>query len=172
MIFSYFSKSYDIRTSKSISEIKNTIGEKASTRMSLLSLTMDSVIFKQVSIIDDIIIIDRETLFSSIFKGIGKITFYLTPTINGTSIKCEIVPSLLALIFNLVMVLIFLIFVTVTVIKDAPHIYPGTIIFLLFFCLVPICAIYFIGKINASSLESLSKSFLYDIGVLDPEKPA
>jgi len=132
---------------------------------------MDSVNFKQVSIIDDIIIIDRDTLFSNIFKGIGKITFYLTTTIKGTSIKCEIVPSLLALIFNLASVLIFLVIVTVMVIKNATHIYPGTIIFLLIFWLVPICVIYFIGKINASSLESLSKSFLYDIGVLDPEKP-
>lgn len=166
-------KTYEIVTSKSITDIKNMIelrSERQNKNKPLFAT--EPVNYKKFKIIDDIIEIERNPVIGNPFGGFGNITFELEPTLKGTRITCIIDPSMINTLvgfgFAIAFPLIISFFSILLIIKK---IQINTIIFLLFSWIVVVLGIAFLLFIfNRLNLESYSKTILYDLGLITIDK--
>jgi hypothetical protein len=171
MILDRFIKIYSIKTEKSIYNILHEIENKAKKQKKNLLLTASSTInYSQIRIIDNTIEIERYPNFFYPIKGSGNITFSLMPSSAGTEIECKVVPSLLGIIFNFALLLLFLIWVTVKIFASIHQLYFSTIIFISIFWFLPFIVFYFVVKLNTTSLDSYAKLILYDLRILQPDR--
>jgi len=170
MILDRFIKIYSIDTDKSVHNILSEIEKGAEKQTkNLLLIVTKTINYKQFTIIDNTIEIERYPNFFNPFKGSGNITFNLISNNPGTKIECKIVPSLLGIIFNFALLFLFLIIVTVLMFSSIQHIYFGTVIFMALFWILPIVVYYFVCKLNTTNLDSYARLVLYDLGILLPD---
>jgi hypothetical protein len=167
MIFDRFRRSYEIQTTKSVNSILRTIEERTQRQQhNKLLFAIEPINYKKLSISEDSIVIERISTLYNPFKGTGTITFKLTPDYTGTSIKCLVNPYQLGMIINLGLVLLFLIIVTFSIFSSVHEFYLSTVIFMLIVWIIPFVCIYFSFYLNTVSLESYSKTILYDLGLM------
>jgi hypothetical protein len=170
MILDRFIKIYSINTDKSLYNIQREIEEKTKKQSrNILLLATNSINYKQFRVIDNMIEIERYPNFFNPMRGSGNITFNLTSIISGTTIECKVVPSLLGIIFNFAILLLFLITVTVLMFSSIQHIYFETIIFMTVFWIFPLNVYYFVCKLNTTNLDSYARLILYDLEILHPD---
>jgi hypothetical protein len=170
MILDRFNRKYETQTTKSITNIIDSIEEKAQQqKQNIWLLTTSSVNYKKFIIRNNVIEIERSPTFFNPFTGTGTITYEMTSTINGTKITCNIKPSLLNNLITFGFVLLFPIIITVLLLQSVQHFYFGTLLFMLLFWIFPFGIAYFICYLNTLNLESYSKTALYDLEILHPK---
>ncbi len=166
-----FKRTYEIQTAETVNAILHSIEERAERQNKhKLLFASEPVNYKNLSIFDHSIEIDRNPTLFNPFRGTGNITFNLIPNPLGTTIKCSINPSQLGMTFSFGLVLLFLLIVTISVFSSIEKFYLGTILFMAIFWILPLALTNFACNINTVRLESLSKTFLYDLGLLSPDK--
>jgi len=170
MILDRFIKIYSIKTEKSLYEILQKIEENTEKQeKNFLLIATNTINYRQFRINDNTIEIERYPNFFYPIKGSGNITFNLIPSYSGTEIECKVVPSLLGIIFNFALLLIFLIIVTGLMLSSIQHFYFSTIIFMTIFWILPLLVFYLAVKLNTTSLDSYAKLILYDLRILHPD---
>jgi hypothetical protein len=170
MILDRFIKIYSIETDKSSYNILREIEKNAEKQKeNMLSMVTKTINYRQFQISDNNIEIERYPNFFYPIKGSGNITFNLITTYSGTKIECKVVPSLIGIIFNFALLLLFLIIVSVLMFSSIQHFYIGTVIFIAVFWAFPLIVFYFLCKLNTTSLDSYARLILYDLGILQPD---
>ena len=171
MIKNLIIKDYEIHTSKSANEIISEINYRAKRQQKKKVLgVLESIKYNNFQISDDIIEIERNPFLYSSLQGIGKITFKLEHRINGTDIKCTIQPSIIFTLAALVIIIPFLLYVTIAFIIPFKGLHLTTLLFILLAWVVCIGATYLGFLFNRVNLESYSRTILYDLGLVIPDK--
>jgi hypothetical protein len=164
-------KKYDVHTSKSAKEIISDIKYRGKRQQQKKLIgVIEPIKYNNIEVRDDLIEIERSLFIYSPLQGIGKITFELISEKNGTDIKCTINPTIIYTWVSFGTIVLFLMYITISVVVPSDHLNRGSLLFLLILWVVCIGGTYLGFLFNRFNLESYSKTLLYDLGLIIPDK--
>jgi hypothetical protein len=171
MIFDRFIKIYEIQTAKSISEIIDEINYRRERQQDRKLLLMtEPVNYSNATIDENSVKFKRNSVVVNRLKGSGIITFQLESNFHGTKIICIVDPTLINILKVLGFVAALLIYLTYIFLSDARELHFNTFIFLGVIWIFIISIGYFSLLFNTKTLESYSKTILYDLGLMTPNE--
>jgi hypothetical protein len=170
MIFDRFIKTYEIQTSKSISEITDEINYRRERQQGKKLLLMTETVNYSNAIIDKDSVKFKRTSVVNRLKGNGIITFQLESSFHGTKIICTVDPTLMYILKNLGFIAALLIYLTYIFFRNARELHFNTFIFIGVIWIFILSIGYFTLFFNTKTLESYSKTILYDLGLMTPNE--
>ena len=171
MILDRFKKGYEVFTSKSIDKIIDEIQYRTLRQIdNKIDTIFEPVKYKKLRISSNQIIVERQPGLFNPFAGFGSIIFDLDSKSNGTLIRCSIDPLIRYYLATFCLFCIVPIIMTITMLISIQKINISSIAFILIIWIFFFGAAYLSLAFNRSNLINYSKTILYDLGLLEPNK--